>query len=96
MDVTMRQILKNSLASLIRFLLTIIGTYLVTKNVLPSGFNDALNRHAGEIAMGLAAPLLAYGWSVWQKWHVNKKVDAALDAPKSTPRQDFELRLKYR
>lgn len=93
MDTTVWQILKNSSAAVLRALIIVFATWLVAKGKLPSSVNDILAQHADSIATGTVVILSTVGWSIYQKIHMNKKVDAALEAPKGTPRAVFEEKL---
>lgn len=90
MDTTTLQILKNAGASLVRAGLYALGTWLVSKGVVSENVNGTLQAHAGEIAGGAVSFAAALAWSLYQKWHVNHKIDTALALPQDTPRATLE------
>jgi outer membrane protein TolC len=90
MDATTTAILKNALASLLRAALYVLGTWLVSKGTLTEGMNGQVQAHAAEIVAGVISVVGALSWSLWQKAHMNRKVDQALAASPDLTRAEFE------
>jgi hypothetical protein len=90
MNEMLKHFWKNNAGSLVRAALVFIGAWLVRKGLATGEQADAFVRDAEPFAVGLLLALGAYAWSVVRNWRVNKKVDAALEMPKGTPRAVLE------
>jgi hypothetical protein len=90
MDTTTYQILKNVAGSLVRAALVALGTWLLSKGYIDDETRGQINGHAGEITAGVLTVGASLAWAAWQKIHVNKKVDKALDMPAGTSRESLE------
>lgn len=94
MDITTKQIIKNMLGSLVRWLLVFVGAWLVKKGIVTDEQSQAFIRNAEPVVIGGLIALVALGWSLWQKRHVNNKVEMALNLPQGTPRSVLEAKEK--
>lgn len=90
MDDSTSQLVKNSVASFVRWLLVLAGGYLVRKGVISSEDSAAYIEHATPVVIGLGMALIALLWSLYQKRHANQKVDLALAMPAGTDRAELE------
>lgn len=90
MDVTIQNFLKNAAASTARALLFLIGGWLIKKGVATDAEWGVAVKSAEPVLAGLFISGITLAWAYWQKWHSNQKIDAALVAPSSTTREEFE------
>lgn len=90
----MSDLTKFLIKAYLRKGLTILGTYLLTHNVLTSGTADSFaSTYLDEV---LGAVLLASSaiWTAAYQWYVKRKVTAALSLPQGASPQTLENVLK--
>jgi len=86
----LNELAKAYLGSIVRWLLTLVSAYLVSKGIVgenvASQFNDAA-------ALGVAGVLISLLWGLWNKYRANFKIDRALALPAGTSRTDLERKV---
>ncbi len=90
MDVTTSQLIKNLVGAAVRWVLVLVGAWLVNKGIITDAQNSTLVSDGIPVAIGIVMTVFALLWSLWQKRHANQKVDLALSLPSGTSRKVLE------
>lgn len=90
MDDSTSQLIKNSIAAGVRWLLVLAGGFLVKKGMITPEQSDAYISQVTPVLIGLGMAGIALLWSLWQKRRANEKVDLALSLPSNTTRAQLE------
>lgn len=90
METSTAELIKNFTGSVVRWLLVIIGTFLVKKGVVTNEQSGLYVEQATPVVVGVALDLIALGWSLYQKKRANKKIDTALEMVAGTSREKLE------
>jgi len=79
----MSPLVQQAIGSILRHFLTMAASILVTRGIWTE--QDALS-YVGAAAMAL----IGMGWSFWQKYTAEGKIDEALAMPEFSSRKDME------
>lgn len=84
LDKLLNPIIKKSLGSVIRAVLMLAVPYMVSQGIWTTD-------QGTEMMTGIAAALAALVWSLYEKYHSQKKLVTALAAPAGTSQQAVEV-----
>lgn len=87
------QLLKNLAGSAVRWLLVLIGGFLVKKGIITDAQSQTYVDQLLPVAIGAVMAGGALLWSFWQKKHANEKIDTALALPAGTDRAVLEKKV---
>jgi len=93
MDTSTTELIKSYLGAGVRWVLVLIGGVLVKKGIISDATSQSYVAQFTPIAIGLAMSGVALIWSLWQKKHVNVKVDTALTMPAGADREVLEAKV---
>jgi hypothetical protein len=82
------------IGSVVRWLMTSIGSYLVAQHVLAADQTDRLTTDVVNHAMMAAPIVVAIAWSVWQKYRSRIKFLTALEVPAGTSERKVDALVK--
>lgn len=80
----MNPLLSSAIGSILRHFLTIGAGYFVAKGIWTA------EEATGYVA-GLALALIGIGWSLYQKYRAEVKVETALEMPQGTSMQALDV-----
>lgn len=93
METSASELIKNMVASGVRWVLVLAGGILVKKGIISTDQSAIYVAQAAPVVIGGAMTLVALGWSLWQKKHANTKVDVALALPITATRKTLEAKI---
>lgn len=83
----MNPLVSEGLKAILRWALTVAGTWFIAKGVLTPEQSDA-------IIAGAATVILSLAWVLWQKYRDRLKLVTALSVPDAITERQVEARVK--
>lgn len=93
MDTSTTELIKNTVGSIVRWVLVLLAGILVKKGIISTEQTEVYVQQLTPVLIGAAMAGIALVWSIWQKRHAAKKVDVALTLPAGTSRETLEKKV---